>query len=87
MSTYITQGQLDGIDLNVVDYEGIRYSKLYKEHNLFVIYRRSFEYYEYLSAIETVDTKNFNRNEVYGFFMNVYNAFAIKMILKHSCDR
>lgn len=63
-------------------------SKLYKEHNyLYFTYRRASEYYEYLSAIENVDTKNFTRSEVYGFFMNVYNAFAIKMILKHSCDR
>lgn len=52
-----------------------------------MLLRRASEYYEYLSAIENVDTKNFTRSEVYGFFMNVYNAFAIKMILKHSCDR
>ena len=48
-------------------------------------YRRASEFYEYLSAIQNVDTKNFTRNEVYGFFMNIYNAFAIKMILEHSC--
>lgn len=34
-----------------------------------------------------MDAKNFTRDEVYGFFMNVYNAFAIKMILEHSCVR
>ena len=44
-------------------------------------------FYNYLTAIRDVDTKNFTHRELYAFFMNVYNAFAIKMILEHSCDR
>ena len=52
-----------------------------------ITFRRASKFYEYLGAIENVDTKNFTRSEVYGFFMNLYNAFAIKMILKNSCDR
>ena len=49
------------------------------------ISRRASEFYEYLNVIQDVDTKNFTRSEVYGFFINIYNAFAIKMILEHSC--
>lgn len=50
------------------------------------LFRRAQAYHDYLRAIRDVDTNNYDRSEVYGFYMNVYNAFAIKMILDHSCD-
>ena len=49
--------------------------------------RSDENFYKYLIVIRDVDTKNFTRSELYAFFMNVYNAFAIKMILDHSCDK
>jgi len=54
---------------------------------IFTVTRSDENFYNYLSAIRDVDTKNFTRGELYAFFMNVYNAFAIKMILEHSCDK
>ncbi|XP_065910652.1 uncharacterized protein [Dysidea avara] len=71
VSHHISPGHLEGISVNVVDYESIR---------------SDGNFYKYLTVIRDVDTKNFTRSELYAFFMNVYNAFAIKMILDHSCD-
>ena len=54
---------------------------------IFTACRSDGNFYKYLTVIRDVDTKNFTRSELYAFFMNVYNAFAIKMILDHSCDK
>ncbi|XP_065910956.1 uncharacterized protein [Dysidea avara] len=70
VSHHISPGHLEGISVNVVDYESIRSDE---------------NFYKYLTVIRDVDTKNFTHSELYAFFMNVYNAFAIKMILEYSC--
>lgn len=41
----------------------------------------------FIDALAKVNTTGFNRNETYAFFMNVYNALAIKMIIDHPCHK
>ncbi len=41
----------------------------------------------FIKAIAEVNTTNFDRDMTYAFFMNVYNALAIKMIIDHPCSR
>jgi len=39
----------------------------------------------FIGALVKVNTTGFDRNETYAFFINVYNALAIKMIIDHPC--
>ena len=41
----------------------------------------------FIDALTKVNTTGFNRNETYAFFMNVYNALAIKMVIDHPCHK
>ena len=41
----------------------------------------------YIDAIAKVNTAGFGHNETYAFYMNVYNALAIKMIIDNPCDK
>ena len=41
----------------------------------------------FIDALTKVNTTGFNRNETCAFFMNVYNALAIKMIIDHPCHK
>ena len=46
-------------------------------------------YTAFLAAIATVNTTSIEaqgHDAVYAFFMNVYNALAIKMIIDHPCS-
>jgi hypothetical protein len=72
VSTHVHLGQLEGIDLHVVDYEGIS-----KDPN----------FASYLDGVKSANTTGFDRNDLYAFFMNAYNAFAIKMIIEHPCKK
>ena len=47
-------------------------------------------YTAFLNAVTTVNTTSImaqGHDDIYAFFMNVYNAFAIKMIIDHPCTR
>ena len=51
-------------------------------------YSKDANYTAYLNAIATVNTTAIEaqgHDAVYAFFMNVYNALAIKMIIEHPC--
>ena len=41
----------------------------------------------YLDGVKSANTTGFDRNDLYAFFMNAYNAFAIKMIIEHPCKK
>ena len=47
-------------------------------------------YTAFLTAISSVNTSSIEaqgHDAVYAFFMNVYNALAIKMIIDHPCSK
>ena len=49
------------------------------------MYSNDTNFDAYLAAIAKANTTGLSRNETYAFFINVYNALAIKMIIKHPC--
>jgi len=68
---YVIQNQtLDGVELSVIDYEGIA---------------NDTDFQEYMSWFNYVNASALTRDETYAFFVNVYNVFAINMIIQHSC--
>ena len=72
VSSHVHVGELDGIELHVVDYGGIRDDP---------------NFGAYLEALKSADISWFGRNDTYAFFMNAYNALAIKMIIDHPCKK
>lgn len=70
VSKHVTQGVLEGIPLHIVDYRSISQDE---------------NYTAFIDAIAKVNTTGLDRNETYAFFVNVYNALAIKMIVEHPC--
>jgi len=73
VSKYVYSGEkLNGITTNTFDY-----SAASKDSNFTI----------YLNLIKTVNTKNMNQSEFYAFYINVYNALAINMILSNPCKR
>lgn len=67
-----TDGKIDGIELNVVDYEGIA---------------KDNEFKEWVESLKTAPIDHLNRNETYAFFINVYNTLAINMMIQHACEK
>jgi len=63
-------GELDGISLNVVNYTGISTDP-------------SFQVW--ITSLQSVKTDNLTKEEIYSFYSNVYNTFAIDMIVKYPC--
>jgi len=41
----------------------------------------------FIGAVESVNASGFDLDTLYAFYMNVYNALAIKMIIDHPCSR
>ena len=88
-------GTLQGISVNVVDYENIRSiytetsQRLHDNNSMifFCLYSKDSNFTIYLDAIAKVNITGFNRTDTYAFFINVYNALAIKMILSHPCKK
>jgi len=73
MKKYVTENQTkDGIRISTVDYMGI-------------VNDTDFE--AYLKSLETANITNLNRTETYAFFINVYNALAINMIISNACAK
>lgn len=70
VSKHVSQGALEGIPLHVVDYRSIR---------------QDANYTAFIDAIAKVNATGLSRDETYAFFVNVYNALAIKMIVEHPC--
>ena len=70
--SHVHVGELDGVDLHVVDYGGIRDDP---------------DFGAYLEALKSADILGFRRNDTYAFFMNAYNALAIRMIIEHPCKK
>lgn len=54
---------------------------------LFSLYSKDVNFSAFIAAIAKVNTTGFDRDTTYAFFMNVYNALAIKMIIDHPCSR
>ena len=55
---------------------------------LFILCSKDANYTAFLSAIAKVNTSSIEaegHDALYAFFMNVYNALAIKMIIDHPC--
>lgn len=48
-------------------------------------YSKDVNFTAFVDAIAKVNTSGFDHNSTYAFFMNVYNALAIKMIIDHPC--
>ena len=65
-------GQLDGVSLHVVDYSGMKDDPNFSA---------------YFEALKSANITGFGRNETYAFFMNAYNALAIRMIIEHPCKK
>ena len=63
---------MDGIDLHVVDYGAIKNDPNFNA---------------YFEALKAVNISGFGKNETYAFFMNAYNALAIRMIIEHPCKK
>lgn len=70
VSRYIQPGVRESVSLNVVDYEGISKDK---------------NYTAFIDAIANVNTSGYDHDSTYAFFINVYNALAIKMVIDHPC--
>jgi hypothetical protein len=66
---YVDQ-KIDGINLNVVNYAGIRKDK---------------EFYEYVNLLAQWDWENLPLNEKQALLINVYNVWAIKVIADNPC--
>ena len=54
---------------------------------IFQLHSNDSDYTAFIDAIAKVNTSGFDHDAVYAFFMNVYNALAIKMIIDHPCSR
>jgi hypothetical protein len=63
---------LQGITLNIVNYKLIA---------------NDSDFLEFIKQIESANITNLNKNETYAFYINVYNAFAIKMVIEHNCKK
>jgi len=71
LQKYVTTGvTLHGVVINTVDYKGISTDADFKA---------------YLKSLETANIDGLNKTETYAFFMNVYNALAVNMVVVHSC--
>jgi len=73
MQEYVhTGGVMDGIEINTVDYKGIKADD---------------RFWDFLEALEKFDTDQLTTvQDAYAFYNNVYNALVIKMIIVHACD-
>ncbi|KAL6072751.1 Zinc transporter [Balamuthia mandrillaris] len=68
-----TNGEIAGIKENVFDYEALRRN----QEPLF---------YSYLEAVEKADLSTLTtREDQLAFWINVYNAFAVKMVVENPC--
>ncbi|XP_064397588.1 uncharacterized protein LOC135344343 [Halichondria panicea] len=70
VSRHVQGGAMEGIPLHIVDYEAIS-----KDGN----------YTAFIEGVAKVNLSGLDNNNTYAFFMNVYNALAIKMIIDHPC--
>lgn len=71
VSKYVElDGELDGIKLHTVNYIGINNDP---------------DFWAYLKQLETANADNLPKDEFYAFFINVYNALAVKTMIKDAC--
>lgn len=96
VSQYVQPGTREGVSLNVVDYEGIRYCStgtsffLCEFDQLAMVscsYSKNANFTAFINGLAKVNTSGFDHDSTYAFFMNVYNALAIKMIIDHPCAK
>jgi len=68
---YVSPGtEVHDIAINSVDYMGISQDP---------------DFAAYLQSLEVATIDSLDRNETYAFFINVYNALAVNMIITHAC--
>jgi len=65
-------GELEGIPTHVVDYTALS---------------KDPDFHRFVKSLDAVPTHDLTKNETYALFMNAYNAFAMKMIIDHPCNR
>jgi hypothetical protein len=63
---------LEGIHTTIVDYRAVANDP---------------DFHCFLYSLDVAHIGNFTKNETYALYINAYNAFAIKMVLDHSCKR
>lgn len=69
LNTYVSQGEKDGVKLNVVDYPALKQSDVYKQA---------------VAQLEQFDTRRLEtKEERLAFYINAYNLYAIKMVVDH----
>ena len=44
-------------------------------------------YLDAIAKVPKIDIEGFNSTETYSFFINVYNALAVKMVIEHPCKK
>jgi len=64
-------GELNGINLNLVNYSNVKVDP---------------NFTTFINYLATANTSSLTRNETYAFYINVYNALAMNMIITHSCE-
>jgi len=65
-------GEIDGIQLNVVNYTG---------------FAQDPGLQTWIDSLKTVSINNLTRDEIYAFFSNVYNTFAVNMMITNACKK
>eukprot|EP01104_Vermistella_antarctica_P012739 TRINITY_DN3744_c0_g1_i1.p1 TRINITY_DN3744_c0_g1~~TRINITY_DN3744_c0_g1_i1.p1 ORF type:complete len:353 (+),score=53.87 TRINITY_DN3744_c0_g1_i1:153-1211(+) len=66
-----TSGELSGIHLTTVNYTCVNASS---------------DFQEFLDDISTTNTTGYNKTEFYSFWINAYNAMAVKTVARNPCD-
>ncbi|XP_065177862.1 uncharacterized protein LOC135808575 [Sycon ciliatum] len=72
VSTHIKPGESAGVPLNVVNYTGIAADPNFQAT---------------LDLVAKASVGNLTRNETYATFINIYNLFAISMVIHHPCSK
>lgn len=68
MKNYISRGTIEGVELNVLDYDGLAADP-------------NFE--EYRSSLAKVDVDSLEPNEKLALYINAYNCLCIGLIVDH----
>ena len=81
---YVVPGSLFDIQVNLVNYTGIENDPgLEKKPALFTQAPVAFvDFRDYIAALANATIDNLNKAEFYAFFINVYNALAVNLIVQ-----
>jgi len=71
LQRYVHSGEKNGVQLNLVNYTGIQGDS---------------EWNQMLAEIPTWNIQNLTKNETYALFINIYNIFAVNMIIRNPCE-